>query len=43
MLSRYEANTISPAWPSLIEGAIRIDHPMNTPETAEDEYVYWAN
>jgi hypothetical protein len=34
---------VPPAWPSLIEGAIPIDHPLGVPDGATDEYVYWDN
>ena len=32
-----------PLWPSLIEGAIDIDHPLSYPQHPNDEYVYWSN
>jgi arylsulfatase A-like enzyme len=32
-----------PAWPALAEAAINIDHPANTPNSPDDEYIYWAN
>ena len=32
-----------PLWPGLIEGAIRIDVPLNVPWQKDQEYVYWAN
>ena len=34
---------VAPAWPALIEGPIAIDHPLDVPPQASDEYVYWAN
>jgi hypothetical protein len=30
-------------WPALIEGAIRVDVPLNTPWTEDQEYIYWSN
>lgn len=32
-----------PLWPGLLEGAIRIDVPLNAQWSKEQEYVYWAN
>ena len=32
-----------PLWPGLLEGAIRIDVPLNAPWKSDQEYVYWAN
>src|SRR5262249_6339944 len=43
VLAAPEAQMVPPAWPSLIQAAIDIDHPLGTPERADDEYVYWEN
>ena len=43
ILAAHEAQMVPPSWPSLIEGPIAIDHPLNVPDRPEDEYVYWAN
>ena len=43
VLAAYDAEMVKPAWPSLIEGAIDIDHPLGVPERADDDYVYWEN
>jgi hypothetical protein len=43
LLAAYNAETVAPAWPALIEGQIRIDHPLGMPDSPEDEYVYWPN
>ena len=43
LLAAYDAEMVKPAWPSLIEGAIDIDHPLGVPEQPDDEYVYWEN
>jgi arylsulfatase A-like enzyme len=32
-----------PLWPGLLEGAIRIDVPLNAPWKKDQEYIYWAN
>jgi hypothetical protein len=34
---------VPPAWPSLIEGPIAVDHPLDVPDRADDEWVQWAN
>lgn len=43
LLAAHEAKMVGPAWPSLIEGPIAIDHPLGVPDSDSDEYVYWAN
>jgi arylsulfatase A-like enzyme len=43
ILAAHEAEMVAPAWPSLIEGPIDVDHPLGAPERADDEYVYWEN
>ena len=43
VLASYEAEMLKPAWPSLIEAAIDVDHPLGVPERPSDEYVYWEN
>ncbi len=43
ILAAYEAEMVKPAWPSLIEAAIDVDHPLGVAERPDDEYVYWEN
>ena len=43
LLDAHDAQQSPPLWPSLLEGAIRIDVPLNAPHTPDEEYVYWAN
>lgn len=43
LLTAHDAQMVPPAWPSLIEGSIAIDHPLGVPERADDEFVYWEN
>ena len=46
VLNGINAKQAKPAWPSLAEMALAIDHPENPdkfPDRADDEYVYWAN
>ena len=43
VLAAHEAEMVMPAWPSLIEGPIDVDHPLGVAARPEDEYVYWEN
>jgi arylsulfatase A-like enzyme len=43
LLDAHDASQSAPLWPSLLEGAIRIDPPLGAPESPDDEFVYWAN
>jgi hypothetical protein len=43
LLDAHAAEAAPPLWPSLLEGAIRIDAPLDAPRSPGDEYVYWAN
>jgi arylsulfatase A-like enzyme len=43
ILEGYEAQMVKPTWPSLIEGPIAVDHPLDVPDSPDDEYVYWPN
>jgi hypothetical protein len=43
VLAQQEAQMVPPAWPSLIEGPIAVDHPLDVPDRADDEWVQWAN
>ena len=43
LLAAHDAEQIPPAWPSLIEGPISVDHPSNVPEREDDTYIYWDN
>jgi arylsulfatase A-like enzyme len=43
LLDKVNAEQAKPLWPSLQEGAIAIDHPLDFPEKPDDEYVYWSN
>lgn len=45
-LDKINAEQAKPAWPSLAEAPIAIDHPEDPdrfPTKASDEYIYWAN
>jgi arylsulfatase A-like enzyme len=43
LLDAHDAGQSAPLWPSLLEGAMRIDPPLGAPARPGDEYVYWAN
>ena len=42
-LSKVDGEQAKPLWPSLLEGAIPIDRPLDTLAAKDEEYVYWAN
>lgn len=43
VLAGLDRQMARPGWPSLLSGAIYLDHPGGVPAKAEDEYVYWDN
>lgn len=43
ILAQLDSQMVKPAWPSLLSGAIYIDHPGGQPSNASDEYIYWDN
>lgn len=43
ILAQLDSQMVKPAWPSLLSGAIYIDHPGGRPSKASDEYIYWDN
>src|SRR5215217_561929 len=43
LLDRQDAEMVKPQWPSLLRGAIVIDHPLSVKDKASDEYIYWNN
>lgn len=43
MIEAQNADMPAPLWPALLEGPVRIDVPLNTPWTEEQEYIYWSN
>ena len=42
-LATVDGEQAKPLWPSLLEGSIPIDRPLDTPAAKDEEYVYWAN
>jgi len=42
-LAAIDAQQSKPLWPSLLEAALPIDHALDVPFKASDEYVYWSN
>jgi len=43
LIETQNAGLPKPLWPGLLEGAIRIDVPLNAPWKKDQDYVYWAN
>ncbi|MGL5837500.1 MAG: sulfatase-like hydrolase/transferase [Sphingorhabdus sp.] len=43
MIEKQSAEMPKPLWPGLLEGAVRIDVPLNAPWAEDQEYVYWTN
>jgi arylsulfatase A-like enzyme len=43
LLAEQDRRNIKPKWPSLLQGAIAIDHPLSVPDKPSDEYIYWNN
>ena len=43
LLTQVDGEQAKPLWPSLLEGAIPIDRPLDTPEVKDEAYIYWAN
>jgi hypothetical protein len=43
MIESQNAGLPKPLWPGLLEGAIRVDVPLNAPWNKGQDYVYWAN
>jgi len=43
LIEAQNAGLPQPLWPGLLEGAIRIDVPLNAQWKKNQEYVYWAN
>ena len=43
LLDKVDGEQAKPLWPSLQEGALAIDRPLDTPEVKDEEYVYWSN
>ena len=42
-LAEFNSQQKAPLWPSLVEAPILIDKPLNRPQTADDEFIYWSN
>ena len=42
-LSRQDRQMVKSSWPSLLRGAIPIDHPLGVPDKPGDEYIWWDN
>ena len=42
-LAEFNSQQKAPLWPSLVEAPILIDKPLNRPQNADDEFIYWSN
>ena len=42
-LAAQDKFNVKPGWPSLLQGAIAIDHPLGVQDKPSDEYIYWNN
>ncbi|MBU4433186.1 MAG: sulfatase-like hydrolase/transferase [Alphaproteobacteria bacterium] len=43
LLAQQDQRNLKPKWPSLLRGAIAIDHPLSVPDKPTDEYILWNN
>ncbi len=43
LLAKQDAETVKPIWPSLLQGAVFIDHPSGVPQKTGEEYILWDN
>jgi len=43
LLAEHEGEISKPAWPSLLEGRVAIDHHGGIPIREGEDYIYWAN
>ena len=43
LMDRIDLEQAKPLWPSVLSGAIAVDHPLGFPEKPDDEYIIWDN
>ena len=43
LMDQIDHQQAKPLWPSVLSGAIAIDHPGGVPDKLGDEYIYWDN
>ncbi len=43
LLKAQDAVVAKPAWPSLLQGAVMVDHPSGQKQKPGDEYILWDN
>jgi arylsulfatase A-like enzyme len=43
MLDAHDLSSVKPLWPGLIEAPVRVDVPLNSPWSPDQDYVYWTN
>lgn len=42
-LGQFDAAQARPLWPSLLEGPVTIDKPLNSTVLPQDDFIYWSN
>jgi len=42
-LAALDGQMVKPLWPSLLQDAVAIDHPLGAKDKASDAYIYWDN
>jgi arylsulfatase A-like enzyme len=42
-LATFNQAQQAPLWPAMLEAPVLIDKPMNRPQSADDEFIYWSN
>ena len=42
-LARQDAQMVKPIWPSLLRGAIAVDHPLGVQDKPADDFIMWNN
>ena len=43
LLANRDKTNLKATWPSLLRGAISIDHPLSVKDKPTDEFIYWNN
>lgn len=43
LIAAQDAQNVRPAWPSLLQGPVFVDHPSGAPQKKGEEYILWDN
>lgn len=43
LIAAQDAQSVRPAWPSLLQGPVFVDHPSGAPQKTGEEYILWDN